>query len=196
MLEHLSKAKKVVAIPAIKLDRFGITEKAIKLIEKLNITFAIMPHDKSVISETHPNYIGFYVGLLSDTNTAEIVEDADLVINLGDALWSDFNTAGFTNNLNLNKVLNLGPLFVEDKKTYLADVYLSELLDALLEKVESINYRPEYSRMTIQDTPITQENLTLGVLYAQVLKFLKNTDSLVVETGSSSLNMPKLPFIT
>lgn len=194
VLEHLSKTKKVVAIPAIKLDRFGITEKAIKLIEKLNIPFAIMPHDKSVISETHPNYIGFYAGLLSDTNTAKIVEDADLVINLGDALWSDFNTAGFTNNLDLDKVLNLGPLFVEDKKTYLADVYLSELLDALLDKVESINYRPEYSRMTIQDAPITQENLTISVLYTQVLKFLKNTDNLVVETGSSSLNMPKLPL--
>ncbi|MEY8715756.1 alpha-keto acid decarboxylase family protein [Francisella philomiragia] len=194
VLEYLSKAKKVVAIPAIKLDRFGVTEKAIKLIEKLNIPFAIMPHDKSVISETHPNYIGFYAGLLSDTNTAKIVEDADLVINLGDALWSDFNTAGFTNNLDLDKVLNLGPLFVEDKKTYLADVYLSELLDALLEKADSINYRPEYSRMTIQDAPITQENLTLSVLYTQVLKFLKNTDNLVVETGSSSLNMPKLPL--
>ncbi|MEY8766869.1 MULTISPECIES: alpha-keto acid decarboxylase family protein [Francisella] len=194
VLERLNKAKKVVAIPAIKLDRFGVTEKAIKLIEKLNIPFAIMPHDKSVISETHPNYIGFYAGLLSDTNTAEILEDADLVINLGDALWSDFNTAGFTNNLDLDKVLNLGPLFVEDKKTYLTDIYLSELLDALLEKADSINYRPKYSRMTIQDTPTTQENLTLSVLYTQVLKFLKNTDNLVVETGSSSLNMPKLPL--
>ncbi|ABK89027.1 alpha-keto acid decarboxylase family protein [Francisella tularensis subsp. novicida] len=194
VLEHLSKAKKVVAIPAIKLDRFGITEKAIKLIEKLNIPFSIMPHDKSVISETHPNYVGFYAGLLSDTNTAEIVEGADLIINLGDALWSDFNTAGFTNNLDLNKVLNLGPLFVEDNKTYLADVYLSELLDALLEKVESINYRPNYSRMQIQDATITKEKLTLRELYTQVLKFLENTDSLVVETGSSSLNMPKLPL--
>ncbi|WP_071664725.1 alpha-keto acid decarboxylase family protein [Francisella frigiditurris] len=194
VLERLSKAKKIVAIPAVKLDRFGVTEKAIKLIEKLNIPFAIMPHDKSVISETHPNYIGFYAGLLSAPNTAEIIEGADLVINLGDALWSDFNTSGFTNNLDINKVLNLGPLFVEDKKTYLVDVYLSELLEALLEKVESINYRPDSSRVKIQDLPVTKESLTLRVFYNQVLKFLKNTDSLVVETGSSSLNMPKLPL--
>lgn len=194
VLEHLSKAKKVVAIPAVKLDRFGVTEKAIKLIEKLNIPFAIMPHDKSVISETHPNYVGFYAGLLSDPNTAEIVEGSDLVINLGDALWSDFNTSGFTNNLDLNKVLNLGPLFVEDKKNYLADVYLSELLDALLEKVESVNYCPNFSRMELQDLPVTKESLTLKMFYNQVIKFLKKTDSLVVETGSSSLNMPKLPL--
>ncbi|MFC4892803.1 alpha-keto acid decarboxylase family protein [Pseudofrancisella aestuarii] len=194
VLEHLNKTKKVVAIPAVKLDRFGVTEKAIKLIEKLNIPFAIMPHDKSVISETHPNYVGFYAGLLSDPNTAEIVEGADLVINLGDALWSDFNTSGFTNNLDINKVLNLAPLFVEDKKSYLADVYLSELLDALLEKVGSVNYKPNISQMKIQDLPVTKENLTLRVFYNQVLKFLKSTDSLVVETGSSSLNMPKLPL--
>ncbi|MDE4998846.1 alpha-keto acid decarboxylase family protein, partial [Francisella tularensis subsp. holarctica] len=77
-------------------------------------------------------------------------------------------------------------------KTYLAEVYLSELLDDLLEKVESINYRPNYSIMKIQDTTITKEKLTLRALYTQVLKILENTDSLVVETGSASLNMPKL----
>ncbi|MDE4957413.1 alpha-keto acid decarboxylase family protein, partial [Francisella tularensis subsp. holarctica] len=67
-------------------------------------------------------------------------------------------------------------------------------LDALLEKVESINYRPNYSRMKIKDTTITKEKLTLRALYTQFLKFLENTDSLVVETGSSSINMPKLPL--
>lgn len=194
VLQKLANAKKVVAIPSIKLDRFGITDKAIKLIEKLNIPFAIMPHDKNTISENHPNYIGFYAGLLSDTNTADIVEGADLVINLGDALWSDFNTAGFTNNLDLDKVLNLAPLFVEDKKSYIVDVYLSELLDALLEKVESINYSPDFSKPELLKLPITKDKLTLQIFYNQVINFLKASDNLVVETGSSSLNMPKLPL--
>ncbi|MDE4980588.1 alpha-keto acid decarboxylase family protein, partial [Francisella tularensis subsp. holarctica] len=40
----------------------------------------------------------------------------------------------------------------------------------------------------------TKEKLTLRALYTQVLKLLENTDSLVVETGSSSLNMQKLPL--
>ena len=53
IVAKLKQAKKVVTLPAIKLDRFGLTDKAIKLIEKLNIPFAIMPHDKSVISEHH-----------------------------------------------------------------------------------------------------------------------------------------------
>lgn len=53
IVAKLKQAEKLVTLPAIKLNRFSLTDKAIKLIEKLNITFAIMPHDKSVIPEHH-----------------------------------------------------------------------------------------------------------------------------------------------
>ena len=69
---------------------------------------------KFVISEHHI-YVGFYAGELSDPKTAETIEAADIVINLGDALWPDFNTSGFTNNLDLDKVINLARAFVETK---------------------------------------------------------------------------------
>ncbi|MFV9925084.1 MAG: hypothetical protein AB8U93_05470 [Francisella endosymbiont of Hyalomma scupense] len=86
IVAKLKQAKKVVTLPAIKLDRFGLTDKVIKLIEKLNIPFAIIPHDKSVISEHHKIYVGFYTGELSDPKTAETIEAAVIVINLDDAL--------------------------------------------------------------------------------------------------------------
>lgn len=191
ILQRLTSAKKVVAIPSVKLDRFGITDKAIKLIEKLNIPFTIMPHDKSVISEHHANYAGFYAGLLSDKGTSDIVENADLVLNIGDALWSDFNTAGFTNNLDMTKVLNLAPLFVEGKNSYFKNVYLGELLDALLEKVTAINYKPAYPKdeAPLQTNP--KDKITLDVFYNKIVNFLDDDNTLVAETGSTSLNITK-----
>ncbi|MGQ4002519.1 thiamine pyrophosphate-binding protein [Francisellaceae bacterium CB299] len=191
ILKKLMDVKKVVAIPSVKLDRFDITDKAIKLIEKLNIPFVIMPHDKSVISEHHSNYAGFYAGLLSDKGTAEIVENADLVLNIGDALWSDFNTSGFTNNLDMAKVLNLAPLFVEGENNYFKNVYLSELIDRLLEKVESINYKPQYSKEKTNPRSELKDKITLDVFYDKIINFLENNDTLIVETGSSSLNLSK-----
>ncbi|MDD3265588.1 MAG: thiamine pyrophosphate-binding protein [Burkholderiales bacterium] len=189
--EALNDNKKIVAIPSIKLDRFGITEQALKLVEKLNIPFVIMPHDKSVFSEHHPQYAGFYAGLLSDDGVSELVESADLILNIGDVFWSDFNTSGFTNNLDLSKVLNLAPHYVENQKERITNVYLSELLDILLEDVESINYVHIHKHPQLKQLPINKDKLTLKSFYNQLLHFLKPNDNLVVETGSSSLNLPK-----
>lgn len=191
ILQTLSSTKKIVAVPSIKLDRFGITNKAIKLIEKLNIPFVLMPHDKGVLPEQHKQYAGFYAGLLSDEGTAELIENADIVLNLGDAFWSDFNTAGFTNNLDLNKVLNLAPQFVENSKIRITNVYLSELLDVLIDKVTPINFTPVYKKPVLSVLPITENKLTLKSFYNQLLHFLESSDNFVVETGSSSLNLPK-----
>ena len=49
MLDKINKAKKIVILPSIKLERYAVTDKAIKLIEKLNVLFAVMSQDKSVI---------------------------------------------------------------------------------------------------------------------------------------------------
>lgn len=194
ILQTLKRTNKIVAVASIKLDRFGVTEQALQLIEKLNIPFVIMPHDKATIPEQHQLYAGFYAGLLSDERTSEIVENADLVLNLGDALWSDFNTAGFTNNLNLNKVLNLAPLYVENKLQRITNVYLAELLNILLTKVCTKNYKPVYHKPNLQKLAIKDAKLTLKSFYNQLLHFLIDTDTLVVETGSSSLNLPKFPL--
>lgn len=87
---------------------------------------------------------------MSDPKTAETIEAADIVINLGDALWPDFNTSGFTNNLDLNKVINLAPAFVETKDSYFKNVYLSELLNNLIQEVPAISaiyIKPEYTKV-------------------------------------------------
>ena len=194
IVKTLDSSKRIVAVPSIKLDRFGVTGKALRLIEKLNIPFVIMPHDKATLSEHHRQYAGFYAGLLSDEGTADIVENADVILNIGDALWSDFNTAGFTNNLDLCKVLNLAPLFVEDVRTRITNVYLSELLDVLIDKLTNINYTPVYNKPVLRKLPIQTEALTLKSFYNQLLNFLHPTDNFVVETGSSSLNLPKFPL--
>ena len=71
---------------------------------------------------------------------------------------------------------------------------MTELLDVLLEKVDSINYMPIHSKKALQKFPITNEKITLETLYNQFCNFVENTDTLVIETGSSSLNLSKYPI--
>lgn len=194
ILKRLQSAKSVVVIPSIKLDRFHLTDNAIRLIEKLNVPFVIMPHDKATISEHHPNYAGFYAGALSDPGTENIVEKADLVINLGDALWSDFSTGGYSNHLDMRKVINLGMAFVKDEDIYISNVYLAEVLDTLIAEVKPKNYVVNYQKPSFKPVRVDNAPLTLKAFYHQFIHFLKNKDILVVETGSSSMNIPKLPL--
>ncbi|MBX9744989.1 MAG: hypothetical protein K2X08_07255 [Chlamydiales bacterium] len=194
ILELVEKAKTVVAIPSIRLDRFGVTNQALRLIEALDIPFVIMPNDKTVFSEHHKNYAGYYAGATSDPGTADIVEKADLVLNLGDALWSDFNTGGFTNHLNLSKVITLAPAYVQEEKHYFSNVHLPELLEALFGQVKKKGYKPHYNRPALKKPKSDHTKLQLADFYHQFSHFLQKDDLLIVETGSSSLNMPKFPL--
>lgn len=173
------------------MDRYGITEKAIKFIEKLNVPFAIMAHDKSVISIEHKNYLGFYSGALSEKGVRELIEGADLVIKLGDAFWSDFNTSGFTTSICCSKMLNLAPLFVKDSNNYIDNIFLGELLDILNKQIKAKNYKPKFTK---GNSPVVvkanskDNKLALLSFYEHLLEFVEKSDVLFVETGSSSLN--------
>lgn len=190
IIDKISRAKSIVVVPSVKLDRYDLTNLAIKFIEKLNVPFVVMPHDKAVIDQDHPQYLGYYAGKLSDNGVSDIVESADLIIDLGGVYWSDFNTAGFSNNLDLSKVLSLAPLFVRDKKNYFEDIYLLDVLTYLLKKIPSKNYivKSQFSKKST-DLQIKQ-NLKIESVYEHISNFLRKDDVLVVETGSSSINMP------
>lgn len=195
-LDRIKKAKKIVIIPSLKLDRYGITEKAAKFIEKLNVPFVIMPHDKSVLPVNHKNYAGFYAGVLSDAGIKDMVEGADLVINLGDAFWSDFSTAGFTTKICCSKILNLGPLFLKDSDNYIDNIFLGELLDNLHKKITAKNYKPKLPKPSkiVGKSNQKGDKIALSALYEHFMSFVKDSDTLFIETGSSSLNLGSYPI--
>ncbi len=53
---------------------------------------------KTVLDEEHPQFIGLYEGDRSRAYVIHRVETADCVLHLG-ALMTDFNTGGFTANV-------------------------------------------------------------------------------------------------
>jgi len=79
----INKAKQPVIIADIELHRFGLEEQAIALATKFNIPVASTLLSKSIISETHPLFIGVYSGPLSDASVQKYVEESDCLIMLG-----------------------------------------------------------------------------------------------------------------
>src|ERR1700726_3222135 len=81
--QQLAKAKSVVVLPAFTLSRVGLQKEAREAIEALGCPFATTSMEKCIIDESHPQFAGLYAGAVSAEKTRQIVEDADLVLDLG-----------------------------------------------------------------------------------------------------------------
>lgn len=79
----IAAAKQPVIIADVELHRHGLTPLALALAAKYNIPIASTLLSKSIISETHPLFIGVYSGSLSDAKVQEYVEGSDCILMLG-----------------------------------------------------------------------------------------------------------------
>ncbi len=82
-VEVIRKAKQPVIIADIELHRHGLTDLAVEIATKFNIPMASTLLSKSIISETHPLFIGVYSGPLSEPSVQKYVEESDCLIMLG-----------------------------------------------------------------------------------------------------------------
>jgi indolepyruvate decarboxylase len=97
--ERVSKAKSVVAFPAFTISRLGLQKQAQKAVKAIGCPFATTLMEKCVIGEGHPQFVGMYSGAASDSKTRQIVEGADLVLDLGGINLNDITTAAYSAKL-------------------------------------------------------------------------------------------------
>jgi len=97
-LTILRAARQPVAFLGMQAARFGLLDHAMRILERTAITAAVMPLDKSAVSEHHPRFLGVYAGKMSRPQVADYVENADCLLLLG-TLLTDVNLGGNTANI-------------------------------------------------------------------------------------------------
>src|SRR3954453_13859079 len=101
----LTKARKPVILAGVELHRFGVTDLAIYIAEKLNIPIASDLLSKSAVAENHPLYLGVYGGAMSsDPIVRAYVESADCVLMLGTFI-TDMSMGIYTAKLDRSKTV-------------------------------------------------------------------------------------------
>jgi indolepyruvate decarboxylase len=82
--ELIGGAKRPVILAGVELQRFGLSDLAVQLAERLNVPIAADMLSKATVPENHPLYLGVYGGAMSaDSTVREYVESADCVLMLG-----------------------------------------------------------------------------------------------------------------
>src|ERR1700761_2585101 len=81
--ERVAAARSVAVLPAYTVSRFKLQKSLQTLIEALGCPFAVTSMEKGILSETHSQFAGMYMGAGSSPSVLEAIEAADLVIDAG-----------------------------------------------------------------------------------------------------------------
>jgi indolepyruvate decarboxylase len=187
--ERVNNAKSVVAFPAFTILRLGLQKQAQKAIEALGCPFVTTLMEKCVIDEGHPQFAGMYAGAVSDPKTRQIVEGADLVLDLGGVNLNDITTAAYSARLDLSRFITVGLDDVRIGDKVITNVRLTDVLSELAKlKPSSAPYRGTPQGLApVNGSP--SDKITMAALYPRYAAFLRAGDTVVLETGSTSLGL-------
>lgn len=192
----VAAARNPVAFITTLTARYGVTDKAVKLVGKANLPVAITSYDKGVIDESLPHYIGLYAaGSSQPPAVREIVEQADLILDIGGLMLTELNTALWGAVLDTDRAICIHENWVRSGTDVYLNVAISDVLDGLSRKIKSRSRdeAPAYGELEMTgsgDDPTGSPNF-----YPRLQRRLKAGDTLVIETGSCMfhLNGMRLP---
>jgi indolepyruvate decarboxylase len=194
IIERVRSARSVVVFPAFTLSRLRLHEEARRVIEVLGCPFVTTSMEKCLIDESHPQFAGLYAGAVSAEKTRQIVEGAELVIDLGGVSLNDETTAGFSGRLDPARFISIGLNDVRIGEKVFGDVRLADVLAALA-RLE-VPAHP-YKNVSEPARPVTghpSDKITMDALYSRYAAFIRPGDCVVLESGSSSLGLPPMPL--
>ncbi|MGI9142154.1 MAG: thiamine pyrophosphate-binding protein, partial [Fluviibacter sp.] len=132
VMKALDAAKNPLVLPSMLLQRYGLNDKLAKFLDMSNLPFALTPMDKGLVNENHPGFIGMYKGGASTPpSTQDIVESADLILDLGGVVFEDLNTGLWSSNLSPDRMIKVSDTWVQVGQKVWIDTALSDVLDAL-----------------------------------------------------------------
>jgi len=103
-------------------------------LDKTGFPYVTMMLVRHFFQNSHPQFIGLFEGDRSREYVRNRVESADCILQLG-ALMTDFNTGGFSTNLDDSKMISANIGFVKIKHHYFENVHLHDFILGLTEKL-------------------------------------------------------------
>ena len=197
VLARLKAAKNPVVLPSALVARYGLREKLKTFLDKTKIPYATAPMDKGVVSEGHPNFLGMYNGdRSSPLAVRDIVQSADLILDLGGIVLEDLNTGLWSDVIPMERMVSIRDSWVQLGATVFSHVAIEDMLDGLI--AQSPLYSGKTDAPPPEFPPITGaagDKLASAHFYPRLQRFLRDGDVLVIETGTCMFHLgaAKLP---
>jgi indolepyruvate decarboxylase len=131
VVARLNRSRRPVIYAGVEIERFGLLEKLVALVEKLNLPVVTSMDGKTVFPETHRNFVGIYMGKVGSAEAREVVEGSDCVLMLG-AFLTDVSTGLFTARVDRASLISASSEEVSVSHHRYPDVNLVDFVEFLL----------------------------------------------------------------
>ena len=149
----LLAAERPMILADVEIHRFGLQDRLLGLAESTGLPMATTILGKSVISESHPLFVGVYGGAMGRfPEVTDFVESADCLLMLG-CFLSDINLGIFTAKLDPSKCIDATSENLRIKYHHYSDVRLDDFIAALHAKKLKLKQRPIPRRPRPLDIP-------------------------------------------
>ena len=187
-IDMINSSIRPVIVAGVEIQRFGLQNELLNLVEKLKIPVSSTILSKSVISELHPFYLGVYEGAMGHDAVREYVESSDCLILLG-ALMTDIDLGGFTAKIDQNRTIYINSDKFSVRYHNYEEISLKDFIDKLIEsndikqRVDFIN-KPLHSNLE-QFCPIKGQKITIRRLFQCINSFLKDDMIVLADIGDA-----------
>ena len=196
IVPKIAAAQHPIATITSLTARYGVADKAAKFVAKANLPVAVTPYDKGVVDESMPQYIGIYNASGSQpAPVRDIVENADLILDIGGVLLTELNTGLWGDVLDTDRAICIHDNWIRIGSDIYLNVAIGDVLDALIRKVKprKLPAAPEYGQLEMTDSGA--QRTSSANFYPRLQRRLKSGDTVVIETGTCMfhLNGMRLP---
>jgi indolepyruvate decarboxylase len=192
-IKMIDQSLKPIVIGDVELIRYKLQKDFAGFLDKTGFPYVTMMLGKTLLTEHHQQFIGLYEGDRSRDFVKDRVETSDCIIQLG-ALMTDFNTGGFTTNLDDSKTISANIGFVKIKHHYYENVHLHDFILGLTEKLahrdqSTLDITSASDNCTHRDSkvyqPEAQYPLTIKRFFDRMSHFIQPGSVVIAETGVS-----------
>ncbi|OGI25677.1 MAG: hypothetical protein A2287_09250 [Candidatus Melainabacteria bacterium RIFOXYA12_FULL_32_12] len=194
-VEIIKNSIKPVIIAGVEIRRYKLEEKFLDLLESTGFPYATTSLGKCVIEESHPQFIGTYMGKLGLEKVRNYIEEADSVIILG-ALMTDTNLG--TAQLDVSKTIYATAYNLRIKNHCYRNVDLGDFIEGLAGELRN-SRRPLIDTSEVVDKEafeVAPDNpITVNRFFKRLNRFIRPNDAIICDIGDSlfgSVNL-KLP---
>jgi indolepyruvate decarboxylase len=191
ILARLEKAKNPVAIVTALTARYGLRDQVHELLSKINLPVAIAPAEKGSLDESIPQFIGLYHGDLSNpASVKQVIESADLVLDIGGIILSELNAGLFTDNLDRSRMISIRDNHVQIDTKVFVNTAIDDVLAGLLAKVTTRAQAVVSEKVDL--LPVLDsgnDKLSSANFYPRLQRCLKSGDTMVIETGTCMMHL-------
>ena len=165
-------SKNPVLYIGVGIRRYGLIEAACKIAETWGIPVISSVMGKASFPESHPNYVGAYMGEMGDEQCRTMIDNADLVLAAG-VIFSDVNTGFWTSKITADHLIDIQDLKVKISHHVYQRVPMSSLLPHLGDQQPKPKQLPAFGR---HQEPIAPELNQQKLSIVQLIRSLKKLD--------------------